>query len=71
MSSSPVIRVGVLGAGAWANFAHLPGFKRDDRCELVAIADPQFDLALDAAKRFGIPSVSADHRERWRATTST
>ena len=30
----------VLGAGAWAEFAHLPGFKRDERCQLVAIADP-------------------------------
>ena len=34
------VRVGVLGAGAWAEFAHLPGYKRDPRCELVAIADP-------------------------------
>src|SRR5689334_24850875 len=34
------VRVGVLGAGAWAEFAHLPGYVRDPRCELVAIADP-------------------------------
>ena len=35
------LRVGVLGAGAWATFAHLPGFSRDPRCEVVALADPQ------------------------------
>jgi predicted dehydrogenase len=56
------VRVGVLGAGAWATFAHLPGFRRDDRCELVAIADPQSALARAAADRFAIPEVAPDHR---------
>jgi predicted dehydrogenase len=58
-----IIRVGVLGAGAWATFAHLPGFRRDARCEIVAIADPQLDLARAAADRFHIPACVADHRE--------
>ena len=35
------MRVGVLGAGAWAEFAHLPGYKRDPRCELVASGAPK------------------------------
>ncbi len=56
------LRVGVLGAGAWASFAHLPGFRRDSRCELVAIADPQFDLARAAAAQFEIPIAASDHR---------
>src|SRR6185436_15040345 len=60
---SSIVRVGVLGAGAWANFAHLPGFKRDTRCELVAIADPQIALARESSERFSIPTVVADHRE--------
>ena len=55
------LRVGVLGAGAWATFAHLPGFRRDSRCELVAIADPQFDLARAAAAQFEIPIAASDH----------
>ncbi len=63
MSSSRLLRVGVLGAGAWANFAHLPGFARDTRCQVVALADPQIDLARETASRFGIPKASADHRE--------
>jgi predicted dehydrogenase len=63
MSSSGVVRVGVLGAGAWANFAHLPGFKRDTRCRLVALADPQIHLAKEAADRFDIPTACGDHRE--------
>ena len=55
------VRVGVLGAGAWAEFAHLPGFKRDARCELVAIADPVRERAEAFAEKFGIPHVYDSH----------
>jgi predicted dehydrogenase len=55
------VRVGVLGAGAWAEFAHLPGFKRDARCELVAIADPVRERAAAFAEKFGIPHVYDSH----------
>ena len=61
--SSNRVRVGVLGAGAWARLAHLPGFKRDPRCDLVAIADPQFELAQAAARDFDIPVATASHGE--------
>jgi predicted dehydrogenase len=57
------VRIGILGAGGWARHAHLPGFLRDPRCTVVAIADPQVELAREAARDFGIPVVSADHRE--------
>jgi predicted dehydrogenase len=55
------VRVGVLGAGAWAEFAHLPGFKRDARCKLVAIADPVRERAEAFAEQFGIPHVYDSH----------
>jgi predicted dehydrogenase len=55
--------VGVLGAGAWAKFAHIPGYKRDPRCELVAIADPMIERAQEFAAEFGIPSVYSSHEE--------
>src|SRR4051812_49429310 len=55
------VRVGVLGAGAWAEFAHLPGYKRDSRCELVAIADPVVERAKAFAEKFGIPNVYDSH----------
>lgn len=55
------VRVGVLGAGAWAEFAHIPGFKRDPRCEVVAIADPIFERAQAFAERFGIPDAYDSH----------
>ena len=55
------VRVGVLGAGAWARGAHLPGYRRDARCDVVAIADPVVQLARDAAGEFAIPDVSDSH----------
>ena len=61
--SSLPVRVGVLGAGAWARFAHLPGYARDPRCRVVAIADPQIDLARSAAADFNISTATADHRD--------
>lgn len=62
MTERPV-RVAVLGAGAWARHAHLPGYLRDSRCKVVAIADPHRSLAEQAATDFGIPVVARDHTE--------
>ena len=61
MAARRKVRVGVLGAGAWARFAHLPGFARDRRCELVAIADPVVGQAREFAAEFGIPHVYDSH----------
>ena len=63
MMTQEKVRVAVLGAGAWARHAHLPGYRRDPRCEVVAIADPQIDLARDAAREFGIPTATTDARD--------
>jgi predicted dehydrogenase len=62
MTERPV-RVAVLGAGAWARHAHLPGYLRDSRCQVVAIADPNRALAEQAATDFGIPVIARDHTE--------
>jgi len=58
-----IVRVGVLGAGAWARAAHLPGYRRDPRCRVIAIADPE----IDRAQRATVPQVVAKYK---RATTT-
>jgi len=63
MTHSGTVRVGVLGAGAWARHAHLPGYRRDPRCTVVAIADPELDRAREAAREFDVPAVAADAGE--------
>src|SRR5579875_629901 len=57
------LRVGVLGAGAWAHHAHIPGWKRDPRCEVVVLGDVKGDLARGMARDFAIPEASDDWRE--------
>src|SRR6185295_8044826 len=66
MTDRGLIRVGVLGAGAWARGAHLPGYRRDPRCRVVAIADTELDRARQAARDFDIPDASADAAELLR-----
>jgi predicted dehydrogenase len=53
----------VLGAGAWARGAHLPGYRREPRCRVVAIADVEVDRARAAAHEFDIAIAAADPRE--------
>jgi predicted dehydrogenase len=66
MTNGHLIRIGVLGAGAWARGAHLPGYRRDSRCRVVAIADTEIDRARAAAREFDIPDAVADPRELFR-----
>src|SRR5690349_2495991 len=62
--SESTLRVAVLGAGAWARFAHIPGWLRDPRCEVVTVCDVERERAEDIARHFGIPEASGD----WQAT---
>lgn len=56
------VRVGVIGAGAWANHAHLPGWHRDSRCEIVAVCDNDAGLADAAKAKFGAQAAYTDYR---------
>jgi predicted dehydrogenase len=57
------VRVGVLGAGRWAQMAHLPGWARDPCTELVAVCDIEPQLAKEAAAKFAIPHAATDYRD--------
>ncbi len=54
------LRIGVLGAGRWAESAHIPGWQRDPRSEVVAICDPVKERATEFAQRFHIPEATGD-----------
>jgi predicted dehydrogenase len=66
VTTASIVRVGVLGAGAWARSAHLPGYRRDPRCRVVAIADVEIDRARDAAREFEVATATADPNELLR-----
>ncbi|RIK43402.1 MAG: gfo/Idh/MocA family oxidoreductase, partial [Chloroflexi bacterium] len=57
------LRVAVLGAGRWAESAHIPGWQRDPRCEIVVICDPVVENARAFAGQFGIPYYTGDWQE--------
>jgi predicted dehydrogenase len=57
------IGVGVVGAGRWANLAHLPGWARDERCRIVGIADVDRERAEQAAATFGAEIATTEYAE--------
>jgi predicted dehydrogenase len=61
--SSGSLRVAVVGAGRWAQRAHLPGWQRDGRAEVVALSDTNPDALARAAATFGVSRTAADYRD--------
>ncbi|MGI9146576.1 MAG: Gfo/Idh/MocA family protein [Chloroflexota bacterium] len=55
-------RIGIIGTGWWATYAHLPSLTTYPRAEVVAIADPSPERLAQAAERFGIAAQFADYR---------
>lgn len=56
-----LLGVGVIGAHAWAEKAHLPGYAACDRVRRVAICDTVRERAAAMAARFGFERVYSDH----------
>ena len=54
------LRIGVIGAGAIAQIAHLGVLKRLEGVELTALADIDVSKAQALAERFEIPDVYDD-----------
>jgi predicted dehydrogenase len=57
------IRVAVVGTGRWAQMAHIPGWRRDPRAEVVALADVDEAALAAAAARFSVSRTTADYRD--------
>ena len=55
-------RIGVIGTGWWATYAHLPSLTSYERAEVVAIADPSPERLAAAGEHFGIAAQYADYR---------
>jgi len=52
--STPV-RVGIVGTGWVARERHIPAFKRDSRCTITTLFDPDYSRAELTARKFRIP----------------
>jgi predicted dehydrogenase len=63
MMGSGKLAVAVVGAGRWAQRAHIPGWQRDGRAEVVALADTNAEALAESAAKFGVSRTTADYRE--------
>lgn len=57
------LRLGVIGAGAWAAFAHIPGFLRRSEVEPWIVNRRDEHQLADLQARFGFPHATTDWRE--------
>jgi predicted dehydrogenase len=57
------LAVAVVGTGRWAQRAHIPGWQRDQRAEVVALADTNAEVLAETAARFGVSRTVTDYRE--------
>lgn len=59
-----VFRVGVIGVGAIAQNAHIPGYVASKHCQVVAVADPE-KKCVDMCRKAGLPigTVYTDYQE--------
>ena len=57
------LRVAVVGAGRWAQRAHIPGWQRDPRVEVVALVDTDPGILAEAGEKFGISRLYTNYRE--------
>jgi predicted dehydrogenase len=55
-------RIGIIGAGWWTTYAHLPALSTYPRAEVVAIADPSPERLAQAGESFGIAAQFDDYR---------
>lgn len=56
------LRVAVVGAGRWAVRSHIPGWQRDPRVEVVALADTNETVVNDVGEQFGVAQRVTDYR---------
>jgi predicted dehydrogenase len=57
------VRVAVVGTGHWAQVAHIPGWLREPRAEVVALADVNQTALAEAAGAVPGVRVTTDYRE--------
>jgi predicted dehydrogenase len=54
------LRVGVIGVGAFAQFAHIPNFERTPDVQIAALADTNEEVMRRVANRHQVPKIFTD-----------
>ena len=61
--SERTVRVGVIGAGGFAETCHIPGIQAHPQGEVVALCARNRDRVRDMADRLGVPDIHTDYQE--------
>jgi predicted dehydrogenase len=62
MENTNVARIGVIGAGWWSTYAHIPALLSDPRAKLMAIADSSSTRLGEVAAKYGVHRTYTDYR---------
>jgi len=57
------VKLGILGCGAIAQYAHLDAARQSQRVELAAVCDQAEDLLAQVASEYAVPQTYTDHGE--------
>jgi len=57
------VKVGIIGVGGIAQYAHIPCFQKLKDAEVVAVCDPNELKLKDVAEKFNIPQKFSDYRK--------
>ncbi|MFJ8754551.1 Gfo/Idh/MocA family protein [Streptomyces sp. NPDC102441] len=61
--TTQAIRVGLIGAGGWASYGHIPALRALPEYEVTAVSARRKESAQKAADKFGIPHAYDDPHE--------
>jgi predicted dehydrogenase len=56
------IRVGIIGAGGWAKYGHIPALQSLQEFEIVAVSSRKKELAEEYAAKFSILHAFGDQQ---------
>jgi predicted dehydrogenase len=57
------LRVGIIGAGGIAQYAHIPGYQKIEGVEVAALSDINRETLKAAAEKFGVKKTYTDYRK--------
>jgi len=57
------LRVGIIGSGGIAQYAHIPNYQKCENVEVVACCDIVEETAKKCAEKYGIPRVFTDYQK--------
>jgi len=57
------LRIGVIGAGNFAETCHVPGINSHPQAEVIALCGRRYHQARAMADRLGVPDIHTDYRE--------